>query len=269
MAVELVQPLLHRLAQVVAAAAERGVALVDEVALLPGQRQRRAMAVGFRARDRPQEDVVDVAVELGEAGIGADRLFHRTLRGGAIEARQVLLRSQRAQPFDFERDLLVVVGRGFVGGIEADRLGIILQRAGAVALAAPGRAAVVVGALEFRIQFQRRVVIRDRAVIFLHGLIGVAAIGQEFRLGTHFDRLVEVGDRARVVAIVGEMQAAIVEELRLGRIDPDRRGVVRKRAFGAAELAPRPCRGWYRSARCSDRGGSPRRNRRSPSDTRP
>jgi hypothetical protein len=38
--VELVQPLLHRLAQVVAAAAERDVALLDEVALLSGQRQR-------------------------------------------------------------------------------------------------------------------------------------------------------------------------------------------------------------------------------------
>ena len=51
--IELVQPFLHRLAQVIAAAAERGVALVDEVTLLLGQCQRRAMAVGFRARDRP------------------------------------------------------------------------------------------------------------------------------------------------------------------------------------------------------------------------
>ena len=73
--VELLQPLFHRLAKIVATLAERGVALLDEVALLPGQRQRRAMAVGFRTRDHPQEHVVDVAVELGEAGIGADRLF--------------------------------------------------------------------------------------------------------------------------------------------------------------------------------------------------
>ena len=61
----------------------------------PGQRQCRAMAVGFRAGDHPQENVVDVAVELGETGIGADRLLHLALRGGAIEARQVLLVGQR------------------------------------------------------------------------------------------------------------------------------------------------------------------------------
>src|SRR5688572_10785077 len=72
--IELFPPVLRRLAEIVAAAAERGVALVDEAALLPGQCQRRAMAVGFRTRDHPQERVVDVAVELGKARVGADRL---------------------------------------------------------------------------------------------------------------------------------------------------------------------------------------------------
>ena len=48
--IELLQPVLHRLAEIVAALAERGVALLDEAALLPGQRQRRAMAVGLRWR---------------------------------------------------------------------------------------------------------------------------------------------------------------------------------------------------------------------------
>jgi len=52
--IELVQPLLHRLAEVTAAAAERRVAFLDKVALLPGQRQRRAMAVGFRTGGRPR-----------------------------------------------------------------------------------------------------------------------------------------------------------------------------------------------------------------------
>src|SRR5258707_699114 len=85
--IELVQPLRHRLAQVIAVAAERRVALLDKIALLLGQRQSRSMAVGFRARDRPQKYVVDVAVEPGKAGIGANRLFHRTFRGGAIETR--------------------------------------------------------------------------------------------------------------------------------------------------------------------------------------
>src|SRR6185312_13563393 len=63
--IELLQPLLHRLTEVITALAERGVALLVEITLLPGQRQRRAMAVGFRARDHPQKHVVDVAVELG------------------------------------------------------------------------------------------------------------------------------------------------------------------------------------------------------------
>jgi hypothetical protein len=51
---ELLQPVLHRLAEVVAALAERGVALFDEAALLPRQRQRRAMAVGGYARVVPR-----------------------------------------------------------------------------------------------------------------------------------------------------------------------------------------------------------------------
>ena len=133
--------------------------------------------------------------------------------------------------------VLVVVGRGLVGGIEANRLGVILQRPARSPLPAPGRAAVVVGALEFRIELQRRVIVRDGAVVILAGLIGVAAVGQELRLGAQLDRLVVIGDRAGVVAIAGEVQAAIVEEFRLGRIDPDRRGVVLKRPIGAAELA--------------------------------
>src|SRR6478736_10443439 len=131
---EFFQPVFHGLAQIIAAAAEGGVALADEVALLPGQRQRRPVAVGFRARDHPQEDVVDVAVELGEARIGADRLFHLALGGGAIEARQVLLVGQRTQPFDLLRDFAMVGSRGLVGGIEADGLCVILQRPRAIAL---------------------------------------------------------------------------------------------------------------------------------------
>jgi len=51
--IELVQPVL-RLTEVIAAAAERRVALLDKVGLLPGQRQRRAMAVGFRAGGGPR-----------------------------------------------------------------------------------------------------------------------------------------------------------------------------------------------------------------------
>jgi hypothetical protein len=111
------------------------------------------MAVGFRTRDHPQEHVVDVAVELGKAGVGADRLFDLTFCGGAIEARQILLVRKRAQPFDFLRNVLVIGGGGAVGRIETDRFRVILQRTAAVALLDPGRAAIVVGTLEFRIEF--------------------------------------------------------------------------------------------------------------------
>src|SRR5258708_33639375 len=183
--------------------------------------------------------------------MGANRLFHLTLRGGAIEARQVLLVGRRAQRFDCEGSLVVVGGRGRVGGIEPPRLGVILQRAVPVALAAPCRAAVVVGALKLRIQFQCRIVVRNGAAVVLQRLIGVAAVGQEFCLGTNVDRLVVIGDCAGVIAIAGQMQPAIVEEFRLRRIDPDRRTVVLKRALAAAKLAigrgavgvgPRPVR---------------------------
>lgn len=92
--IELFQPIFHRLAEIIAALAERTVALLDEVALLPGQRQRRAMAAGFRIGDHTEKNIVDVAVELGQTGIGADRLFDLAFRGGAIEARQVLLVAQ-------------------------------------------------------------------------------------------------------------------------------------------------------------------------------
>jgi hypothetical protein len=108
----------------------------------------------------------------------------------------------------------VVGGRGLVAGIEPDRLGIILQRAGAVTLLEPCRTAVVVGALKRRIQFQCRIVIGNRPIEILHGLIGVAAVGEEFRLGSDLDRFVVVGDRQRVVAVAGEVKPAIVEVFR-------------------------------------------------------
>ena len=131
----------------------------------------------------------------------------------------------------------MIGGGGAVGGIEANRFGIVLQRTAAVALLDPGRAAVVVGALEFWIEFQRSVVVRDGAVVIPLRLIRVAAVGQEFRLGTDLDCFVVIGDRARIVTVAGEVEAAIVEEFRLRRIDPDRRGNILDRPFRAAQLA--------------------------------
>src|SRR5689334_13825228 len=56
------EPLLHRLPQVIAGTAKGRVALADEVALLLGPFQRRAMVVRLHAGNRLQEGVVDVAV---------------------------------------------------------------------------------------------------------------------------------------------------------------------------------------------------------------
>src|SRR6185437_6376916 len=82
------------------------------------------------------------------------------------------------------------------------------------------------------------IVIGDGAVIVLQRLIGVAAVGAEVCIsGAQLDRLIIVGDRAGVIAIGGEMQAAIIEIFGLGRIDPHRGGVVVQRAVGAADLA--------------------------------
>ena len=78
----------------------------------------------------------------------------------------------------------------------------------------PRHAAVVIGALKLRIQFQSRIVIRDRAVIVLDRLIGVPTVGEEARLRADLDRFVVVGDRACIVAIAGEVQPAIVEIFR-------------------------------------------------------
>jgi len=182
--------------------------------------------------------VVDVAVELGEARIGADRLLHRPLRCCAIEAREILLVVQRSQPLDLQSDFIMLGGRGLVGGIETHRLCVVLQCAIAIALAAPGRAAVVPGALELRIESQRRIIIGDRTAVVLLSLIRIAAIGQEIRItGTQLDRFVVVGDRPGIVAIGCEMQTAIVKEFWPGRVDPDRGSVIVQRPIGAADLA--------------------------------
>lgn len=140
---ELVHPFRHRLAQVIAGPAIGRVALLDEFALLPGQGQRRAMAATFRVRNRLQEHLVHVAIELREDGIGADRLFHLTFGRGAIEARQALLEGEPVQPFELKRNVLVIAGGLGIGRIEANGLRIILQRALAIAPPRPGRAALL------------------------------------------------------------------------------------------------------------------------------
>ena len=153
--IEPVQPLLHRLAQIVAAAAERGIAPVDEIALLPGQRQRGPMAVASASAitrrntslmlrsSWARPDRAQIAFSTGRLAVAQLKLG-RFFWNPARRAARSPARSARG------------FGRGLVGGIEADGFGIVLQRPGAIALLAPGRAAVVPGALEFRIEFEGR-----------------------------------------------------------------------------------------------------------------
>src|ERR1700722_12718792 len=100
---ELIDPLRHRLAQIVAGPAIGGVAFLDEFALLPRQVEGRTMAVALRARDRLQEGVAHVAVEPGELRIGADRLFNLTSGDGTVEARQVGGVGQCTEPLALAR----------------------------------------------------------------------------------------------------------------------------------------------------------------------
>src|SRR6185437_11367778 len=119
-----------------------------------------------------------------------------------------------------------------------DGFRVILLGALTIALGLPQRTAIIPGALEFGIGLQRGIIVRDGMIEILQGLVGIAAIGPEIGIvGRELDRFIIVRDRAGVIAIGGEMQAAIVEIFRLGRIDPDRGGVVVQRAVGAADLA--------------------------------
>ena len=59
------------------------VALRNELALRLRQVQRGAVIVVFGVRNGPQEGIVHLAIQLREAGIGADRLFDLKLGDGA------------------------------------------------------------------------------------------------------------------------------------------------------------------------------------------
>src|SRR5665647_1748130 len=133
----MVQPLPHGLLQVVARTAERGVAAGDELVLLALQRPAGARTAGRRLADHLGVHGIDLAVEIGELRIGADRLLHGAPGGGAIEARLVVDRHQRAQPLQFLRQRFVIAARGRMIGVQLDRGTEIGERAGPVALPAP------------------------------------------------------------------------------------------------------------------------------------
>src|ERR1700710_177588 len=100
-AIDLLQPLFHRLPQVIARPAEFGIAASNKILLLALQ---LALLPGvLDLAKRPQIRGVDLAVEIGKFGIGADRPFHRAPRGSTIETRLSRYRLQRTQPLQLQR----------------------------------------------------------------------------------------------------------------------------------------------------------------------
>src|SRR6478735_11343207 len=79
------QPFLHDLAQVISRPAELGIAAGDISLLLALQLAGVIEAPGFT--HDPDIHRMDLAVEVGQLAIGADRLLHRAAGGLAIETR--------------------------------------------------------------------------------------------------------------------------------------------------------------------------------------
>jgi hypothetical protein len=91
------QPLLQGAPKIVIGTTEGCVARCDELALFLAQ---RGGGLGVELRQDLPELLVDLTVELGQAGIAADRLLDRPLRRPAVEARLVVDGHHRAELFD-------------------------------------------------------------------------------------------------------------------------------------------------------------------------
>src|SRR3984885_732257 len=84
---QMVETLAHHLLQIIIRLTERGVAAGDEVVLLALHGAAGARAIAGGLADYLGIHRVDLAVEIGQFGIAADRLVDWTFGGGAIEAR--------------------------------------------------------------------------------------------------------------------------------------------------------------------------------------
>src|SRR6476661_6280284 len=82
-AVVLLQAAAHRFFQIVAGPAVFRVATGDKFLLLPPQLAR--LLWRHLLSDGPDIRPLDLAIEIGEFGTGADRLFHLAAGGGAVE----------------------------------------------------------------------------------------------------------------------------------------------------------------------------------------
>src|SRR5690242_11696575 len=132
---KMLQTVPHELQQVVAGFAEIRVAAGDEVILLALQGLPLARRLGL-AHDADVHRM-DLAVEIGEFRIGADRLLRRPARRRAIEARLARDRHQRAQPLQLPRQLPVIAARELMVRLELDRGAEVGERLRPVALLPP------------------------------------------------------------------------------------------------------------------------------------
>src|SRR5579863_1198822 len=117
---QVIKPVSHRLAKVIAGAAEFGVAVLKKLLLLALQGAPGARIALTRLADHFGVHRIDLAIEIGELRIGADGLFDRPPGGGAVEARPVVDGHQRPDAFDLQRQRLVVRPGGRMIGIEPD-----------------------------------------------------------------------------------------------------------------------------------------------------
>src|SRR5205085_9672473 len=92
--VDALHPFAHGLLQIVARFAELRIAAGDEFVLFTAQLTLQPR--GGRLLHRADIGSINLAIEVGQGRIGADRLLHRPARGGAIEAGLALDRFQRA-----------------------------------------------------------------------------------------------------------------------------------------------------------------------------
>src|SRR5581483_9573240 len=128
---EVVEPCAHRLLEVVACLAEGGVARGDKLLLLALELARRAGS-GCRTQQFRIHGV-DFAIEVGETGISADRLFDRAAGRRAIKARLAGKRHHRAPTLKLQCQPPEIVLRGHMIRIELEGGGEIGDRLGPVA----------------------------------------------------------------------------------------------------------------------------------------
>ena len=174
----MVEPLAHDLWQVIVRPAKPGIAASDKIILLVLQGAAGGRVVGAGLADHFGVHHVDLAVEIGEIGIGADRLLDRAGSGGAVETRPVVDRHLGADALQLQRQRFVIGFCRDVIRLEPDRGGEILQRARSVALFAPEFAAGVEDIWQRRNEPHHGVVVGDGAVDLVLALIDAGARDQ-------------------------------------------------------------------------------------------